>query len=133
MVTRFTGFLRTFVFIAALGVGPLADAYNNSNTLPNTVYYLMLGGVFTSVVVPLLVRAAKRDADHGEAYAQRIFTLGVFSLFSVTFVATLAAGPLVACTPPCTTPPSITSWCCGPTASSRRSSSTAWTPSSARS
>ena len=95
LASRVTGFLRTFVFVAALGTGPLADAYNNSNTLPNTVYYLMLGGIFTSVVVPLLVKAARRDPDHGEAYAQRIFTLGVVALFTVTLVATLAAGPLV--------------------------------------
>ncbi|MCW2933695.1 MAG: Virulence factor mviN, partial [Actinomycetia bacterium] len=42
VASRLSGFLRTFVFVAALGAGPLADAYNNSNTLPNTVYYLML-------------------------------------------------------------------------------------------
>ena len=95
LASRVTGFLRTFVFVAALGTGPLANDYNNSNTLPNTVYYLMLGGIFTSVVVPLLVKAATRDPDHGEAYAQRIFTLGVVALFTVTVVATLAAGPLV--------------------------------------
>ena len=40
----------------------------------------MLGGIFTSVVVPLLVRAAKRDPDRGEAYAQRMFTLGAVAL-----------------------------------------------------
>ncbi len=95
LASRVTGFLRTFVFVAALGTGNLADAYNNSNTLPNTVYYLMLGGIFTSALVPLLVKAAKRDPDHGEAYAQRIFTLGVIALFTVTLVATLLAGPLV--------------------------------------
>ena len=72
-----TGFLRTLVLVAALGAAELADAYNNANTLPNTVYYLMLGGIFTAVVVPLLVRAAKEDPDRGEAYAQRMFTLGV--------------------------------------------------------
>jgi putative peptidoglycan lipid II flippase len=95
MASRVTGFLRTFVFVAALGTGPLANAYNVANTLPNTVYYLMLGGIFTSVVVPLLVKAAKNNPDHGEAYAQRIFTLGVIALFAVTLIATLAAGPLV--------------------------------------
>ena len=95
LASRVTGFLRTFVFVAALGTGPLANDYNNSNTLPNVVYYLMLGGIFTSALVPLLVKAAKRDPDHGEAYAQRIFTLGVVALFTVTLVATLAAGPLV--------------------------------------
>jgi putative peptidoglycan lipid II flippase len=95
LASRVTGFLRTFVFVAALGTLGLANAYNVSNTLPNTVYYLMLGGIFTSVVVPLLVKAAKHDPDRGEAYAQRIFTLGVIALFAVTLAATLAAAPLV--------------------------------------
>jgi putative peptidoglycan lipid II flippase len=95
LVARLTGFLRTFVFVAALGAGTLANAYNNSNTLPNTVYYLMLGGIFTSVVVPLLVRSAKEDPDRGEGYAERIFTLGVVSLLTVTVVATALAAPLV--------------------------------------
>jgi putative peptidoglycan lipid II flippase len=95
LVSRGTGFLRTLVLIAAIGVAGLSDAYNNANTLPNTIYYLMLGGVFTSVVVPLLVRAAKRDPDRGEAYAQRMFTLGAVALLAVTVVATLLAGPLV--------------------------------------
>jgi putative peptidoglycan lipid II flippase len=95
LVSRGTGFLRTLVLVAAIGVAELGNAYNNANTLPNTVYYLMLGGIFTSVVVPLLVRAAKRDPDRGEAYAQRTFTLGAVALLVVTVVATLLAGPLV--------------------------------------
>jgi len=94
VVSRATGFLRTFVFVYALGVGGTAAAYNTANTLPNTVYYLMLGGVFTSVVVPMLVRAAKEDPDRGEGYAQRIYSLGVVSLLAVTIVATLLAGPI---------------------------------------
>jgi murein biosynthesis integral membrane protein MurJ len=95
LVSRATGFLRTLVLVYAIGVVSLGNAYNNANTLPNTVYYLMLGGIFTSVVVPLLVRAARRDPDHGEAYAQRMFTLGAVALLVVTVVATLLAGPLV--------------------------------------
>jgi putative peptidoglycan lipid II flippase len=95
LVSRGTGFLRTLVLVYALGTSYLGNAYNNANTLPNTVYYLMLGGIFTSVVVPLLVKAAKRDPDHGEAYAQRLFTLGAVALGAVTVLATLAAGPLV--------------------------------------
>ena len=100
LVSRGTGFLRTLVLVAAIGTAALGNAYNNANTLPNTVYYLMLGGIFTSVVVPLLVRAAKRDPDHGEAYAQRLFTLGALALLAVTVVATMLAVPLVALTAP---------------------------------
>jgi putative peptidoglycan lipid II flippase len=95
IASRGTGFLRTFVLLYVLGTAGLSGAYNNSNTLPNTVYYLMLGGIFTSVVVPLLVRAAKEDPDRGEAYAERIYTLGVVALLIVTVVATLLAAPLV--------------------------------------
>jgi putative peptidoglycan lipid II flippase len=95
LVSRGTGFLRTLVLAIGVGLGPLGAAYNNANTLPNTVYYLMLGGIFTAVVVPLLVRAAKRDPDRGEAYTQRLFTLGAIALLVITILATLAAGPLV--------------------------------------
>jgi putative peptidoglycan lipid II flippase len=95
LVSRGTGFLRTLVLVYAVGTRALGNAYNNANTLPNTVYYLMLGGIFTSVVVPLLVRAARRDPDHGEAYAQRMFTLGAVALLGVTVLATALAGPLV--------------------------------------
>jgi putative peptidoglycan lipid II flippase len=95
LASRGTGFLRTLVLVYALGVTGVANAYNNANTLPNTVYDLMLGGILTSVVVPLLVNAAKRDRDRGEAYDQRIFTLGTVALLALTVLATLAASLLV--------------------------------------
>ena len=96
LASRATGFLRTLVLAYALGVTAVANAYYNANTLPNAVYDLMLGGILTSIVVPLLVNAAKRDADGGEAYDQRIFTLTTISLLALTVVATLAATLLVA-------------------------------------
>lgn len=95
IASRGTGFLRTLVLVYALGVGEVSVAYNNANTLPNTVYDLMLGGILTSIVVPLLVNAAKRDADGGEAYDQRTFTLATMALFALTVAATLAAPLLV--------------------------------------
>ncbi|HEX5300948.1 MAG TPA: murein biosynthesis integral membrane protein MurJ [Streptosporangiaceae bacterium] len=95
LVSRGTGFLRTLVLVYAVGTSFLGNAYNNANTLPNTVYYLMLGGIFTSVVVPLLVRSARRDPDRGEAYAQRLFTLGALALLVVTVLGTALAAPLV--------------------------------------
>jgi putative peptidoglycan lipid II flippase len=95
LVSRGTGFVRTLVLVDVLGTEAVGNAYNTANNLPNTVFYLMLGGVFTSVIVPLLVRAAKRDQDHGEAYAQRVFTLGVVALLGVTVVATALAAPIV--------------------------------------
>jgi putative peptidoglycan lipid II flippase len=91
LVSRITGLLRTMVLTAALGVGLVGDAYNTSNTLPNIVYELLLGGVLTSVVVPLLVRAQERDDDGGAAYAQRLATVATVGLVVITGLAVLAA------------------------------------------
>jgi putative peptidoglycan lipid II flippase len=92
LVSRVTGLLRTMVLAAAIGSrGLVPDAYNNSNTLPNIVYELLLGGVLSSVVVPLLVRAQERDRDGGVTYAQRLATIAVSGLAVITLIAVLAA------------------------------------------
>ncbi|WP_231839513.1 murein biosynthesis integral membrane protein MurJ [Blastococcus saxobsidens] len=91
LVSRITGLLRTMVLAAALGVGLVADAYNTANTLPNIVYELLLGGVLTSVIVPLLVHAQERDRDDGVGYAQRLATLAMAGLLVMTVLAVLAA------------------------------------------
>jgi putative peptidoglycan lipid II flippase len=96
VASRFTGFLRTFVLLYALGTKDLGDAYNVANSVPNAVYNLAVGGILTAVVVPLLVHAAKRNRDGGEAYDQRIFTLGVLALGVITVIATAAAWPIAA-------------------------------------
>ena len=74
LASRLTGFLRTVVIAAAMGL-TVAESYNVANTIPNILYDLLLGGVLTSVVVPLLVQAAHDDGDNGEAYAQRLVTI----------------------------------------------------------
>jgi len=95
LASRVTGLARTLTQAYALGAVGLADAYNVANSLPNAVYNLMLGGILSSVIVPLLVSAAGRDRDRGEAYDQRMFTLLTVSLLAITAAATLAAAPLV--------------------------------------
>ncbi|MFN2494882.1 MAG: murein biosynthesis integral membrane protein MurJ [Pseudonocardiaceae bacterium] len=95
LVSRITGFVRQLALAAVLGLAVVNDSYTVANTLPNMLYEILLGGVLTSVVVPLLVRAAKEDADQGEAYAQRLVTLGCVTLGVATVLAVLAA-PLLA-------------------------------------
>ena len=95
IASRGTGFLRTAVLASVLGVEGVAAAYNVANTTPNIVYELLLGGVLTSVVVPLLVRAAKSDEDGGAAYAQRLLTLTVLVLGGAAILLVLAAPLLI--------------------------------------
>ena len=89
--SRLTGFLRSLAVTAAIGVALVGNAYNTANTLPNIVYELLLGGVLTSVIVPLLVQAQERDRDRGVAYTQRLLSLAVAGLAGATLLATVAA------------------------------------------
>lgn len=95
LVSRITGFVRQLGLAAVLGLGVVNDAYTVANTLPAMLYELLLGGVLTSVVVPLLVRAAKEDADQGEAYVQRLVTVACVTLGVATVLA-VAAAPFLA-------------------------------------
>jgi len=69
-LSRLTGLGRTLAMAFALGVAEsrLADAYNLANTLPIVLYELVLGGVLTSVFIPVLVQEL-RTKPHDDAWA----------------------------------------------------------------
>jgi len=94
VLSRLTGFVRAALVVAALGVSLDADLFTGANTVPNSLYILVAGGVFNVVLVPQLVRAMK-DPDGGSAYANRLLTLGVLVLAGATLVL-VAAVPLIA-------------------------------------
>jgi putative peptidoglycan lipid II flippase len=95
VVSRATGFLRSAVVAAALGLGIVADGYAVGNSLPTIVYILLLGGALNAVFVPELVRAAKDHADGGAAYTDRLLTLCLLALLVLTGAAVWAAPAIV--------------------------------------
>ncbi|GAA3213213.1 murein biosynthesis integral membrane protein MurJ [Actinocorallia longicatena] len=94
IASRLTGFVRTAVIVIALGTS-LGSIYNLSNTIPNIVYDLLLGGILSSVVVPLLVKARRQDKQYGEEYEQRVFTAAVLFLLAITIGAVLLASVIM--------------------------------------
>ncbi|WP_051110477.1 murein biosynthesis integral membrane protein MurJ [Longispora albida] len=94
LVSRATGFLRTMLITAALG-SAVGNAYTNATLFPGMVYELLLGGVLSSVLVPLIIRARDSDDDRGEAYTQRLLTGSVLFLAAATVLA-VACAPLLA-------------------------------------
>ncbi|MEU8188776.1 murein biosynthesis integral membrane protein MurJ [Micromonospora carbonacea] len=94
LVSRGTGFLRTLALTAALGGALVGDAYTTAQILPGMVYEFLLGGILTSVLIPVLVRRRKADADQGQAYSQRLLTLAVLTLAVAALLAVLGAGLL---------------------------------------
>jgi putative peptidoglycan lipid II flippase len=77
-----------------VGLDLINDSFTIASNFPTIINELLLGGVLTSVVVPLLVRAQKDDLDGGEAYTQRLLTVG-FALLSVGTIVAIAAAPLL--------------------------------------
>ncbi|MCK9893287.1 murein biosynthesis integral membrane protein MurJ [Frankia sp. AgB32] len=91
IASRASGFLRTVAIAAAIGTGAVGDAYNVANTTPNIIYDLLLGGILTSVVVPVMVRAAKEDPDGGDRFASSLLTLMILGLGVATAIGMVAA------------------------------------------
>jgi putative peptidoglycan lipid II flippase len=93
-LSRFTGFLRVAAMAFALGVTEtrLADAYNVANNIPNIVYELILGGILTSVFVPVFVQQVQsRSREDAWRSAQAVMTVAVVVLGLVMLVGILAA------------------------------------------
>ena len=88
--SRLTGFVRLLLLFAVIGKSLNADIFNNANTVPNALYILVAGGIFNVVLVPQLVRAMKNDRDGGDAYANRVITLGLLVLTAATVILVLA-------------------------------------------
>jgi putative peptidoglycan lipid II flippase len=93
LVSRLVGFVRNALIGMTLGQG-IGDAYTSAQFLPGQIYELLLGGILSSVLIPLLVRRRKADADRGAAYTQKLLTFAVVSLGIATLLV-VAAAPLI--------------------------------------
>lgn len=94
VVSRATGLIRQVLQAAALGTGLLATTYNQANTVPASLYFLVIGGALNSVLVPQLVRARAEHPDSGRAFEQRLVTL-VLSVLGIGTVLAVWAAPQI--------------------------------------
>ena len=98
VLSRITGVGRLAAIAAALGVAEtrLTDTYNLANTFPNIVYELVLGGILTSVFVPLFVELQEKEGrERAWEIANGIINVGAAILLGVAVIGVLAA-PLIA-------------------------------------
>ena len=88
VLSRATGLVRVAALAYALGVQTQISAtYTTANTAPNILYELVLGGILTSVFVPIFVQWRK---DHGRdeawAVADRVFTVAAALLTALALL-----------------------------------------------
>lgn len=86
LLSRITGLGRTVLFVAVLGQAGAANIYNLANTTPNLLYDLLLGGILTATLVPVLV--SNRDAEDrsGTDAVITVATIGLVAMTIVGFV-----------------------------------------------
>lgn len=87
MASRILGFTREMLMAAALGIGPVADAFYAAFQFPNTFRRLFAEGAFNAAFVPLYAK----EVEAGGIEGARRFSEEVFGvLFSALIVLTVA-------------------------------------------
>lgn len=97
-LSRLTGLLRLSVQTAALGVtvSALGNTYATANTTPNIVYELVLGGILTSVFVPVFVEwLHKHGRDEAWLVADRVLTIALVVLGAVAVLGAVFAPQII--------------------------------------
>lgn len=88
LLCRITGFLRVLTLAYVFGLTGLSDVYNTANTTPNIIYELMMGGILSATLLPIIVRAIKED-DHDAISA--ILSITGLCLLALTSLMILAS------------------------------------------
>ena len=95
VLSRVTGLGRLVAITAALGIvesGRLTDTYNIGNTAPNIIYELALGGILTSVFVPVFVELLEKEGrDRAWQVGSAIINLSLVVLVAIATIGIIAA------------------------------------------
>ena len=95
IVSRVLGFVRSSLLFVAIGSTALvSDVFETANTIPNVIYMLLAGGVFNVVLVPQIIKQAKKP-DRGADYTSRLITLAIIIIGAFTIAITLLATPII--------------------------------------
>ncbi|MFG1996585.1 murein biosynthesis integral membrane protein MurJ [Actinoplanes sp. NPDC048988] len=93
--SRIIGFVRNALIGITLG-NVIGNAYTSAQFLPGQIYELLLGGILSSVLIPLLVRRRKEDPDGGLEFTRKLLTFAIVSLGLATVIVVIAAPVITA-------------------------------------
>lgn len=91
IVSRVTGFIRTWAMAAAIGMSLLSSSYQVANNLPNMLYELVMGGMLVTAFLPVYMgvrREQGREASNeyvGNLLGILLLILGGVSVLGTVF------------------------------------------------
>ena len=96
IVSRITGFVRTWAQAFALGTTLLASCYTVANNLPNQLYELVAGGMLVTAFLPVYLGCKRRAGQDGaNRYISNLLSIVLVLMGVVTVACIVFAAPLV--------------------------------------
>ncbi len=93
IVSRLTGYARTWAQAIALGVTIIASCYSVANNLPNQLYEIVVGGMLVTAFLPVYLSEKQRAGQEGASrYASNLFStvvvlMGIATVLCIVFAA----------------------------------------------
>ena len=96
IISRLTGFLRTWGQAYALGVTVTASCYSVANNLPNSLYEIVIGGMLVTAFLPVYLSIKKRLGREGaSAYTSNLVSIVLVLMGAITALCIVFAAQVV--------------------------------------
>ena len=96
IVSRLTGFLRTWGQAYALGVTVTASCYSVANNLPNQLYEIVIGGMLVTAFLPVYLSVKQKEGTRGaSAYTSNLVSIVLVLMGAVTVLGFIFARQVV--------------------------------------
>ena len=96
IISRITGFFRTWGQAFALGVTVTSSCYTVANGLPNQLYELVIGGMLTTAFLPVYLSVKQRlGRDASNDYASNLLSLVTILMGTLCILGFVFAGQVI--------------------------------------
>ncbi len=96
IVSRITGFFRTWAQAFGMGTTITASAFTVANNLPNALYELVMGGMLVTAFLPVYVSTKKKAGRAGaSAYASNLLSLVTLLMGALAIISFIFAGQII--------------------------------------
>ena len=96
LVSRLTGFIRTWAMGAALGLSLLSSSYQIAYNLPNMLYELVIGGMLITAFLPVYMGVRReRGVAASNEYVGNLLGILLLVLGVISLVATIGAPTVI--------------------------------------
>ena len=96
IISRITGFFRTWAQAFGLGASITASAFTVANGMPNALYELVMGGMLVTAFLPVYVSVKRRAGREGaSAYASNLLSLVTLLMTGLAVLSFIFASEII--------------------------------------